>query len=228
MRRPSSLEVMLLTTVVLWALNLTVTRYVLTHGFEPLAYATVRYGLAAADLRRDRRSSASGRCGSRRSRPAAGRARGVPHLPRTSSRSSTRSSDERVDDRADPRGDADLRRADRARARARAAVEQVLDRCAVSFAGVGLVARRERRRVLRRPRRDPARARDRRDLGGLLGRDRAADAALLRVTDQRRRAVARAGSRSLLVGLPQTPSRTRARLGGLGAARRSRRSGRSC
>jgi len=38
---------MLLTTVVLWALNLTVTRYILTHGFAPLAYATVRYGAAA-------------------------------------------------------------------------------------------------------------------------------------------------------------------------------------
>ena len=48
MRRPSTLEVMLLLTVVLWALNLTVTRYILTHGFEPLAYATVRYGLAVA------------------------------------------------------------------------------------------------------------------------------------------------------------------------------------
>jgi drug/metabolite transporter (DMT)-like permease len=46
MRRPFSLELMLLTTVVLWALNLTVTRYILTHGFEPLAYATVRYGSA--------------------------------------------------------------------------------------------------------------------------------------------------------------------------------------
>jgi drug/metabolite transporter (DMT)-like permease len=39
---------MLLVTVVLWALNLTVTRYILTHGFEPLAYATVRYGIATA------------------------------------------------------------------------------------------------------------------------------------------------------------------------------------
>ena len=45
---------MLLTVVVLWALNFTVTRYMLTHGFHPLAYATVRYGAAAADLRRDR------------------------------------------------------------------------------------------------------------------------------------------------------------------------------
>ena len=46
MRRPLSTELMLLATVVLWALNLTVTRYILTHGFQPLAYATVRYGTA--------------------------------------------------------------------------------------------------------------------------------------------------------------------------------------
>ena len=46
MRRPLSTELMLLATVVLWALNLTVTRYILTHGFQPLAYATVRYGSA--------------------------------------------------------------------------------------------------------------------------------------------------------------------------------------
>jgi drug/metabolite transporter, DME family len=47
-RRPSTIELMLLVTVVLWALNLTVTRYILTHGFQPLAYATYRYGLATA------------------------------------------------------------------------------------------------------------------------------------------------------------------------------------
>lgn len=46
MRRPLNVELMLLTTIVLWSLNLTVTRYILTHGFEPLAYATVRYGTA--------------------------------------------------------------------------------------------------------------------------------------------------------------------------------------
>ncbi len=39
---------MLLGTVLLWALNATVTRYVLTHGFQPLAYATIRYALATA------------------------------------------------------------------------------------------------------------------------------------------------------------------------------------
>jgi drug/metabolite transporter (DMT)-like permease len=44
----SRVHLMLLVTVVLWALNLTVTRYILQHGFQPLAYATVRYGLASA------------------------------------------------------------------------------------------------------------------------------------------------------------------------------------
>ena len=40
-------QVMLLSTVVLWALNLTVSRYIIKHGFEPLAYSTVRYGVAS-------------------------------------------------------------------------------------------------------------------------------------------------------------------------------------
>ena len=37
---------MLLGVVLLWALNATITRYVLTHGFAPLAYATTRYAAA--------------------------------------------------------------------------------------------------------------------------------------------------------------------------------------
>ena len=41
------MELMLLTTVLLWALNLSITKYILTHGFAPLPYASVRYGLAA-------------------------------------------------------------------------------------------------------------------------------------------------------------------------------------
>ena len=40
---------MLLGTILLWALNVTVTRYVVTHGFRPLAYGTIRY-LAAIVL----------------------------------------------------------------------------------------------------------------------------------------------------------------------------------
>ena len=38
---------MLLTTVVLWSLNFTVTKYVLSHGFRPLSYASLRYAAAA-------------------------------------------------------------------------------------------------------------------------------------------------------------------------------------
>jgi drug/metabolite transporter (DMT)-like permease len=45
-RRVHAVDLMLLGTVLLWALNSTVTRYVLTHGFEPLAYATIRYAAA--------------------------------------------------------------------------------------------------------------------------------------------------------------------------------------
>jgi drug/metabolite transporter (DMT)-like permease len=48
MRRPTTVELMLSTTILLWALNLSATKYILEHGFKPLSYATVRYGLAGA------------------------------------------------------------------------------------------------------------------------------------------------------------------------------------
>src|SRR5215472_14497226 len=48
MRRVSPVDVMLLGTVLLWALNVVVTRYVLTHGWHPLAYATIRYFAATS------------------------------------------------------------------------------------------------------------------------------------------------------------------------------------
>jgi len=38
---------MLLATVSLWALNFTVSKYILDHGFRPLAYSSVRYACAA-------------------------------------------------------------------------------------------------------------------------------------------------------------------------------------
>jgi drug/metabolite transporter (DMT)-like permease len=38
---------MLLATVTLWALNFTVTKYVITHGFQPVAYGFLRFGMAA-------------------------------------------------------------------------------------------------------------------------------------------------------------------------------------
>ena len=47
-RRASIVDLMLLGTIVLWALNVTVTRYIVTHGFRPLAYATVRYFAATS------------------------------------------------------------------------------------------------------------------------------------------------------------------------------------
>jgi drug/metabolite transporter (DMT)-like permease len=47
--RVRAVDLMLFGTVLLWALNSTVTRYVLTHGWHPLAYATIRY-LAATVL----------------------------------------------------------------------------------------------------------------------------------------------------------------------------------
>src|SRR5215213_9578458 len=39
---------MLLATMCLWALNFTASKYVITHGISPLAYAAPRYTLAAA------------------------------------------------------------------------------------------------------------------------------------------------------------------------------------
>jgi len=38
---------MLIATILIWALNVTVTKYVLTHGFRPLAYGSIRYAAAA-------------------------------------------------------------------------------------------------------------------------------------------------------------------------------------
>ncbi|HEU5278246.1 MAG TPA: DMT family transporter [Gaiellaceae bacterium] len=45
MRRPTA-DLMLLATVSLWALNFTVSKYILDHGFRPLAYSSVRYACA--------------------------------------------------------------------------------------------------------------------------------------------------------------------------------------
>ena len=47
-RRVSAVDLMLLGTVLLWALNVTATRYAVTHGFRPLAYGTVRCAVSQA------------------------------------------------------------------------------------------------------------------------------------------------------------------------------------
>jgi drug/metabolite transporter (DMT)-like permease len=46
MRRPTA-DLMLLATVSLWALNFTVSKYILDHGLHPLAYSSIRYACAA-------------------------------------------------------------------------------------------------------------------------------------------------------------------------------------
>jgi len=47
-RRPSPEYAMLLGAVLLWALNVTVTKYMFEHGWLPLAYGTIRYFAAIA------------------------------------------------------------------------------------------------------------------------------------------------------------------------------------
>jgi drug/metabolite transporter (DMT)-like permease len=44
MRRPELADLMLVATVTLWALNFTVTKYVISHGFQPIAYSCLRFG----------------------------------------------------------------------------------------------------------------------------------------------------------------------------------------
>jgi drug/metabolite transporter (DMT)-like permease len=47
-RRVSSVDLMLLGTVLLWSLNITLTKYVFDHGFQPLAYGVIRYFAATS------------------------------------------------------------------------------------------------------------------------------------------------------------------------------------
>jgi drug/metabolite transporter (DMT)-like permease len=46
MRRVELADLMLLATVTLWALNFTVTKYVISHGVQPIAYGVLRFGAA--------------------------------------------------------------------------------------------------------------------------------------------------------------------------------------
>ena len=48
MRRLSPVDAMLLGIVLLWALNVTVTKYMFLHGWQPLAYASIRYFAATS------------------------------------------------------------------------------------------------------------------------------------------------------------------------------------
>jgi drug/metabolite transporter (DMT)-like permease len=46
-RRLEAADLMLFVTVMIWSLNFTVTKYVLNHGFKPLAYGGLRFAAAA-------------------------------------------------------------------------------------------------------------------------------------------------------------------------------------
>lgn len=46
-RHRLSADVLLLTTVLLWSVNFAAVKYGLTHGLEPLAYATLRFGVGS-------------------------------------------------------------------------------------------------------------------------------------------------------------------------------------
>ncbi len=94
-----------------------------------------------------------------------------------------------------------------------------------SFIGVGFVALGQRRR-LREDRRRPAGALHGRDVGGLLGHDRPADAALLAVSDQRRRARDRLGADRGRRAPSRQPTRGFTSAGRPGSGSRSRSSGR--
>jgi drug/metabolite transporter (DMT)-like permease len=48
MRRVEVVDAMLFGAMLLWALNITVTKYMFIHGWKPLAYGTMRYGAAIA------------------------------------------------------------------------------------------------------------------------------------------------------------------------------------
>ena len=63
MRRPELADLLLLATVTLWALNFTVTKYVISHGFAPLAYGCLRFGGAGSSSHRSLGpASARSRC----------------------------------------------------------------------------------------------------------------------------------------------------------------------
>ena len=192
--RGSAVDAMLLGTVLLWALNITVTKYVFVHGWPPLAYGTIRYFAAIAlfwifTYRRERSFRIARR--RRAARPAR----------RRSSSSSTRSAS---------------CTASSSRTRRRSAlllgstpvfiglitVALGLEQLAgafwigalITFAGVGLVAAGSGSGFSGSLGGDLLAVCTALHLGRLHGLDRAADAPLLAVPDQRARARDRLGA----------------------------------
>ena len=228
-RRLTSTDGILLLTVVLWALNIIVTKYILDNGFQPLAYAAMRYGARDRDLpRADVRARAT-RCASAAERSLARWAiAAFALLPQPGVLRLRAQAHDGDDGGAHPRHDAGVRRALRVAGRARAhdrggsgsprASPSAASRLVAAgsggdfsgeLAGI-LVARRHRRHV-----------------GGLLGRHRAAHADVLAVSHQLGRARRSCGCRSSSSRAPRSPIRTSTSAGSSGSASRSPSSGRS-
>ena len=185
---------MLLGAVLLWALNVTVTKYMLEHGWQPLAYGTIRYFAAIAlfwvftwlprALVPDRTRGLAIR------RHRGGDDLREPALLRLQPRVRARL-DGRRSSSGRARCSSGLISIVFLRAHLRALV---LDRRRADLRRRRPDRRRRRRRARLGLEGRPARDRARRYVGGLHHRDRPADAPLLAVSDQRGRARHRLGA----------------------------------
>src|SRR6266540_3770130 len=207
---------MLLGTVSLWALNFTVSKYILNEGFKPLAYSAVRYACAAlvflaitllweGSLRRPRPAAPCGRLhGAPVRKPAQLRLRAEVH--------------DGDQGRAALRDAADLHCDPGPRHGCRAPERALLDGGSALLRRSGAGRDRFGRRSLDGPQGRRARRLRGDHLGGLLGCDHATDAALLAVPPQRRlprRGDGPARARRVTAARkPELPFR-RARLAGL-------------
>ena len=209
---------MLLTTVFLWALNLSITKYILEEGVAPLSYAVVRYALAGAifvaltlfverTLRIERRHlpvlafAAVVLC--------------VNQLCFVFALDMTNASTIGLILGAIPIFAALF---GLALGRERLSGRFWLG-AAVSFVGVGLVAVGSGSRGRGRIRGDPPRPRDLRDVGGVLGRGRAAHDGLLAVARERGRHPGDVGAACVDGDPADRRAGLARRVGDLGAAR---------
>ena len=207
----------------IWALNITVTKYILTHGLQPLAYADDAYFARDRALRRASRTGRerSFRIARARRQARASLAAAMIFLNQLCFVYARQARD-RVDGRADPRHDADLHGADLARARARAPDAALLDRRRVSRSaasrssplgdGGGRRLEPRRGRCSRSASRRPG-PRTRSSIAPLMR-------ALLAVPDQRARARDRLGAARARQRSRSSPTRTSSSAGSSGSASR--------
>ena len=193
-RRP---YLMLLATVVLWALNFTVTKYVLEHGFKPLAYSTVRYGMATIIFTWFTYGIERSFSVRRRDIWLDRRRGGARDLAQPAHRTSTRSTYSNASTIALILGATPIFTALIAFAIGLERLHTaLLDRGGGLVRGRRADRARQVGRRLREPQGRRARRRDRGDLGRVHRRDRAADAAATRRTGSARSSSRSAGSPS--------------------------------